>query len=117
MIELRDVSVAFDEEPVLIGVDLTVARGERLGIIGANGAGKSVLAKLLAGILPPTEGERWAGPSIEIRVPGPERRTAAGRFATRARAGRQAALRGRGREAARAFPVPLRAGARAGDGP
>jgi ATP-binding cassette, subfamily F, member 3 len=66
VIELKDVSVAFDEDPVLIGVDFTVSRGERLGIVGPNGAGKSVLAKLLAGILPPTEGERWAGPSIDI---------------------------------------------------
>jgi ATP-binding cassette subfamily F protein 3 len=66
VIELQDVSVAFYQDPVLIGVDLTVSRGERLGIVGPNGAGKSVLAKLLAGILPPTEGERWAGPSIDI---------------------------------------------------
>src|SRR5918997_1546826 len=66
VIELQDVGVAFGEDPVLIGVDLTVSRGERVGVIGANGAGKSVLAKLLAGVLPPTEGERWAGPSIEI---------------------------------------------------
>ncbi len=66
VIELQDVGVAFDEFPVLIGVDLTVSRGERLGIIGPNGAGKSVLAKLLAGVIPPTEGERWAGPSIDI---------------------------------------------------
>ena len=66
VIELRDVSIAFDDDPVLIDVDLSVERGERLGIIGPNGAGKSVLAKLLAGVLIPTEGERWAGPSIEI---------------------------------------------------
>ena len=66
VIELKDVSVTFDDDPVLISIDLTVSRGERLGIIGPNGAGKSVLAKLLAGILPPTEGERWAGPSIDI---------------------------------------------------
>jgi ATP-binding cassette subfamily F protein 3 len=66
VIELQEASVAFDDDPVLIGVDLTVSRGERLGIVGPNGAGKSVLAKLLAGILPPTEGERWAGPSIDI---------------------------------------------------
>jgi ATP-binding cassette subfamily F protein 3 len=65
VLELREASVAFGEEPVLIGVDLTVARGERVGVIGANGAGKSVLAKLLAGIIPPTEGERWVGPSIK----------------------------------------------------
>ena len=66
VIELRGASMAFGEDPVLIGVDLTVSRGERVGVIGANGAGKSVLAKLLAGVLPPTEGERWVGPSIEI---------------------------------------------------
>jgi len=66
VIELQDASVAFDDDPVLIGVDLTVSRGERLGIVGPNGAGKSVLAMLLAGILPPTEGGCWAGPSIDI---------------------------------------------------
>jgi ATP-binding cassette, subfamily F, member 3 len=66
VLELRDVSVAFGDDPVLIGVDLTVTRGERLGIVGANGAGKSVLAKVLAGVLPPTEGERRAGPSIGV---------------------------------------------------
>src|SRR5918994_452456 len=66
VIELKDVSMAFGEDPVFIGVDLNVSRGERLGIVGPNGAGKSVLAKVLAGILLPTEGERWAGPSIDI---------------------------------------------------
>src|SRR5215211_3144891 len=57
VIELHEASVAFDDDPVLIGVNLTVSRGERLGIVGPNGVGKSVLAKLLAGILPPYEGE------------------------------------------------------------
>ena len=66
VIELKDVGIVFDEDPVLLDVDLTVERGERLGVVGSNGAGKSVLAKLLAGVLAPTEGERWAGPSIDI---------------------------------------------------
>jgi ATP-binding cassette subfamily F protein 3 len=65
-LELRDASVAFGEEPVLIDMDLTVMRGERVGVVGENGAGKSVLAKVLAGVLPPTEGERWIGPSIKV---------------------------------------------------
>jgi ATP-binding cassette, subfamily F, member 3 len=64
VVELRDVSVAFGDEPVLIGADLSVSRGERVGVVGPNGAGKSVLAKVLAGKLAPTEGERWIGPSI-----------------------------------------------------
>jgi ATP-binding cassette, subfamily F, member 3 len=64
VVELRDVGVAFGDDPVLIGADLTVARGERVGVVGPNGAGKSVLAKVLAGKLISTEGERWIGPSI-----------------------------------------------------
>jgi ATP-binding cassette subfamily C protein len=42
--------------PVLDGVDLTIRSGERVAIVGSSGAGKSSLAKLLAGIHPPTRG-------------------------------------------------------------
>ncbi len=66
IVELRDVTMAFDDEPVLLDVDLTITRGERVGVIGANGAGKSVLGHVLAGSLEPTAGERWAGPSVAI---------------------------------------------------
>src|SRR4051812_48136586 len=55
-----------DFDPVLIDVSLEIMRGERVGIVGPNGAGKTVLAKLLTGDLAPTEGERWAGPSITV---------------------------------------------------
>ena len=41
----------------LNGIDLTVYKGEALGIIGANGAGKSTLLKLLSRITAPTQGE------------------------------------------------------------
>lgn len=41
----------------LDGIDLTVKRGERLGILGHNGAGKSTMLKLLSRITAPTEGE------------------------------------------------------------
>lgn len=66
IVQLRDVTVAFDDDPVLVDVDLTIARGERVGVIGANGAGKSVLGRVLAGHMEPTTGERWAGPSVAI---------------------------------------------------
>lgn len=42
----------------LEGISLTVDEGDRLGIIGHNGAGKSTLLKLLAGVYPPTAGQR-----------------------------------------------------------
>ena len=64
--DLRDISVAFDEVPILLGVDLTVMHGERVGIVGENGAGKSVLLKTLVGGVQPVGGEVWVGPSIRI---------------------------------------------------
>jgi ATP-binding cassette, subfamily F, member 3 len=62
VIALRGVAFA----PVLDGVELEIVRGERVGIVGPIGAGKTVLARLLAGELAPSAGERWAGPSITV---------------------------------------------------
>jgi ATP-binding cassette, subfamily F, member 3 len=64
--ELRSVGVAFGDDPVLAGIDLTVLHGERVGVVGENGAGKSVLLKTLVGELPASEGEVWMGPSIRV---------------------------------------------------
>ncbi|HUH14611.1 MAG TPA: ABC-F family ATP-binding cassette domain-containing protein [Gaiellaceae bacterium] len=64
--ELRHVGVSFGGDVVLDDVELTVVHGERVGFVGANGAGKSVLLKTVVGELEPTEGEVWVGPSIRI---------------------------------------------------
>src|ERR671913_1644843 len=64
--ELRRVGVQFGDDVVLAGVDLTVVHGERIGFVGANGAGKSVLLKTVVGEFEPTDGEVWVGPSIGI---------------------------------------------------
>jgi ATP-binding cassette subfamily F protein 3 len=62
VVDLRSVDVGFDGLAVLENVSLTVFRGERVGVIGANGAGKSALVRTIAGNLEPVAGERWAGP-------------------------------------------------------
>jgi ATP-binding cassette subfamily F protein 3 len=72
VVELRGVTVAFDDDPVLLDVDVAVYRGERVGMVGPNGAGKSVLGKAMAGLLEPAAGSRWVGPSIRIGYLGQE---------------------------------------------
>ncbi len=55
-IRLRDVHKRFGEKVVLDGVDLDIAPGESLVVIGGSGSGKSVLIKCIQGILRPESG-------------------------------------------------------------
>jgi len=57
LVILRDAHIAFGERPLLDGAQLTVLAGERLGLIGRNGTGKSTLLAVLAGQIPLDEGE------------------------------------------------------------
>jgi branched-chain amino acid transport system ATP-binding protein len=56
MLELKSVSKAFGMIVVASDIDLSLARGEALGIIGPNGAGKSTLFNLVTGMLRPDRG-------------------------------------------------------------
>ena len=56
-IELRDVSLSFDTKRVLSGVSFVLGEGETLILLGVTGAGKSVLLKLLLGLLKPDSGQ------------------------------------------------------------
>ncbi|MGH8220925.1 MAG: ATP-binding cassette domain-containing protein [Steroidobacteraceae bacterium] len=49
LVTLRDAQIAFGERPLLDGAQLTILEGERLGLIGRNGTGKSTLFAVLAG--------------------------------------------------------------------
>ncbi len=51
---------------VLDDVSLTLARGDRVGLVGGNGSGKSTLARILAGIEEPDRGERILRRGVEV---------------------------------------------------
>ncbi|QCC46348.1 ABC transporter ATP-binding protein [Halobellus limi] len=56
MLTCRDLTVGYGETPILRDVDLTVDRGEIVGVIGKNGVGKTTLMKALVGLLDPSAG-------------------------------------------------------------
>jgi ABC-type Fe3+/spermidine/putrescine transport system ATPase subunit len=57
VLQLRDVSLAYAATPVLDSVNLTVAEGEVLALLGPSGSGKSTLLNAVAGFLPLRSGE------------------------------------------------------------
>jgi len=64
IINIEGVSKAFDIRPLLVDVSLGISEGERIGIVGRNGGGKSTLLKILAGLEEPDSGRvtraNWA---------------------------------------------------------
>lgn len=57
VIFIKDLYKSFDHFEVLKGVNLSVAKGENLALLGRSGSGKSVLIKILVGLLKPDRGE------------------------------------------------------------
>jgi len=57
MIELKNVTMKFEKEPVLSEVDLCIKKGSAFGLLGSNGAGKSTILRLMAGVYQQTAGE------------------------------------------------------------
>jgi zinc transport system ATP-binding protein len=57
VVDAHDVSVSLDERPVLHDIDLRVAQGEVVTLLGANGSGKSTLVRAIVGLVPVTSGK------------------------------------------------------------
>ncbi len=56
LISCQEVAVEYGDRVVFSGLDLSIESGNRIGIVGANGSGKSSLLGLLAGLEPPSQG-------------------------------------------------------------
>jgi ABC-type glutathione transport system ATPase component len=57
LLELRDLAVGYAHRPVVHGVNLTVARGETLGLVGESGSGKSTIGHAVVGLVRPSAGQ------------------------------------------------------------
>jgi ATP-binding cassette subfamily F protein uup len=66
VLHARDVAFAYGEEPIVGGFSFTVMRGDRVGIIGPNGCGKTTLLRILLGEIKPDRGSVRRGTRLEV---------------------------------------------------
>ncbi len=65
-VDLRSVSKSFGTKHVLSDVNLAVGGGEKIGLFGANGQGKTTLLRIIAGKLAPDSGEAWTSQKTQV---------------------------------------------------
>lgn len=66
IIQLKNIQLAYGADPLLDGVDLTIAQGERVCLVGRNGSGKSTLMKVIAGDIQSDDGQRIVESNIVV---------------------------------------------------
>jgi ATP-binding cassette subfamily F protein 3 len=66
MLAFDDLSCGYGRTPIVAGIDRSVLAGQRIGILGANGQGKSTLVKTIARVLPPLHGKIVEGKGLVI---------------------------------------------------
>jgi ATP-binding cassette subfamily F protein uup len=66
LIQLSQVSLAYGHVPLLDHVDLVVEPGERIGLIGRNGSGKSSLLAIIEGLAAADDGKVWRAPQLKL---------------------------------------------------
>ena len=67
LLQLTGIRLTFGGTPLLDGVELSAAAGERIALVGRNGSGKSTLLKIAAGLVEPQDGEVFRQPTATVR--------------------------------------------------
>jgi ATP-binding cassette subfamily F protein uup len=66
VIELRNITHGYKDEPLIRGLSLQIMRGDRIGLIGNNGVGKSTLLRIMLGEIVPNRGTVKLGTNLDI---------------------------------------------------
>jgi ATPase subunit of ABC transporter with duplicated ATPase domains len=68
LLSAEHISINFGSRQLLSDVDLYLNEGDKLGVIGVNGTGKSTLLKVLAGVLEPDSGTVSRDPNVQVSL-------------------------------------------------
>ena len=66
LLKLDNATIGYPDKTILNKVSLSISPGDRIGLLGRNGAGKSSLIKVLAGDMPPLSGQRLEAEALKI---------------------------------------------------
>src|SRR5690606_24329735 len=66
LLELRELSLSVPDKPLVTKLDLILTQGERIGIIGRNGTGKTTLLRAITGEVAPASGQVVVGETVKI---------------------------------------------------
>ena len=77
MFEVRNLTAAYGQSQVLHGIDLSVAPGEIVALVGRNGMGKSTLMKSMIGVMPTRSGQITVG-GVDVTAMPSHKRVASG---------------------------------------
>ena len=66
LLRLSNVSIAYGTHALLKDADFQLDAGERVGLLGRNGEGKSTLMKIIAGNVLPDQGDIWRQPELRL---------------------------------------------------
>ncbi len=68
LLRAKNLCIAFGDHALLENADLEISRGERIGILGRNGEGKSTLLKIIGGEIHVDSGELWVRPGVVVSL-------------------------------------------------